>query len=350
MKRILLTLLVIFSLVCSCRNSKHTVVVQNKFIKVNGIQTHYLDFGGHGMPVILVHSEAWDATTFKDFGPQLTDDNWVIAVTRPGYGNSGMGEYNVESQGNHLIAFLEALKIERAVFIANSSASKELTYLAENYSNRVAGVVYLSGPATPWLDVSVDDPYKASEMFGRSSPVANSEKNDRKKITEIRQNYKPRHYTLDSFKINVPALFFVSQKGREGHEKGVAALLFAGSPLMEDLRKTFPSSPLRSHLDRVATDSIYRKEKFNEMHDSIAKEFFFKLASDTILQRKIYDFHMQNVYPLTVEAQDKLMNAYGQNLTIVKLDVPQIVGYEYRDTPELIIEPIKNYLKQISLD
>lgn len=328
----------------SCKPNNSDEVLENHFIQVQGIKIHYLDFGGRGIPIILIHSEGWDANTYEDFGPQLTENNRVIAVTRPGYGDSDLASYKVESQGDYLIAFAEALGIKKAVFIGNSSASKELTYLAENYPDRLAGVVYLSGPAAPWEDVSIEDPYKAYEMFGRASPVANG-KNDREKITLTRMEYQPKHYYSDSIKINVPALFLAAKNGREGHEKGVAALVFAGSSLMKDLRETFPPSPLKTHLDRVATDSSYRNKEFNGIQDSIARKYFFDLANDTILQRKVYEFHMENIYPATLEAQDKLINAYGSYLTLVRLEVPQIVGYEYRDSPELIIEPIKDFLK-----
>lgn len=347
-KQILILLLSILPVCSTYSQNESKSDFLSEFVEVNGIQTHYLDFGGEGLPIILVHSEGWDATTYKNFGPLLNENNKVLAVTRPGYGDSGMSSYKVENQGDHLIAFAEALKIDKAVFIANSSASKELTYLAENYPDRLAGIIYLSGPAVPWLDVSTYDPYKASEMYGRASPVANSEKNDRKKITLTRQKYKPKHYTSDSIIIDIPALVFVAQNGRQGHEKGIAALVFAGSPLMEDVRKTFPPSPLKNHLDRVASDSLYRNKQFNEIHDSISRGYFFNLAVDTSLQRKVYNFHMENVYPATLEAQDKLMKAYGDNLKKVQLNVPQITGYEYRDTPKLIINPIKAFLIDLS--
>ncbi|MFD2891512.1 alpha/beta fold hydrolase [Flavobacterium chuncheonense] len=342
------TLLVLFLFTYSCKQTKYEIKSESKFIQVKGIKTHYLDFGGDGLPIILVHSEGWDATTYKDFGPKLTNNNRVIAVTRPGYGESEISSYKVENQGDHLIAFADVLGIDKAVFIANSSASKELTYLAENYPNRLAGVVYLSGPVAPWGDVSLEDPYKAFEMYGRASPVANSEKNDRETITLARMEYRPKHYDSDSIQIDVPALVIAANNGREGNEKGVAALVFVGSPLMDELRETFPPSSLKRHLDLIAKDSVYRITELNKIQDSIARNYFFKLASDTSLQRKVLEFHLEKVYPVTLEAQDKLMKAYGQNLKLVRLDVPQIIGYEYRDTPELIILPIKSFLKDLN--
>ncbi|WP_215225779.1 alpha/beta fold hydrolase [Echinicola shivajiensis] len=347
MKKQTIFLLLIISSFGNCfSQNENDNSFKSKFIEVNGLQTHYLDFGGEGIPVILLHSEAWDAYTYKDFGPLLTQNNKVLAITRPGYGKSDKGNYSVQYQGDHLIAFINALKIDKAVIIGNSSVTSELTYLAENYPQRISGVIYLSGLAGAW-GVNNSDPYKADEMFSRSSPVANSEKNDREAITKARESYQPKHAKSDSIKIEVPALAFIAQNGRQGHEKGVAILVFVGSKLMEDVRQTFPPSALKTHLDRMASDSLYRLEQINNINDSLAREYFLNLAADTILQREIYDYHMENIYPSTIESQNKFINAFGDYLKLVKLDVPQIVGYEYRDNPELIINYIKKFLDQL---
>ena len=316
-------------------------------IEVDGLQTHYLDFGGEGLSIILVHSEGWDAFTYKDFGPLLTDKNRVLAVTRPGYGKSEKRRYNIKSQGDHLIKFADALKIQKAVFIGNSSVSAELTYLAENYPQKVAGIVYLNGLSVPWLEEHYKDPYKSFEMFLRSSPSANSETNFID-INKARRTYRPKHYTTDSIKIDVPALAIVNKNGRQGSEKGLGILLFVGSPFMEEVRNEIPPSPTKDFLNRIADDSQFREELINNIQDSVARQYYLKLASDTLMQRKVYLYHTQSTYPAMLEAQEKLKNAFDKNLHLEKINVNQIVGYEYRDSPKLIIEPIKEFLKQIN--
>lgn len=314
------------------------------FINVEGIRVHYLDFGGTGLPVILVHSEAWDATTYQNFGPMLTDQNRVFAITRPGYGRSGSGKFDVQSQGDYLIGFADALGLDKAVFIGNASVSSELTYLAENYPDRVAGIVYLSGLAVPWLNVHSKDPNRAFEMFLQASPG----NNDKKIIAQARSKYRPLFLEKDSLTIDVPALALVSKSGRIGNEKGVGALVLVGSPLMEDVREAMPDSPVRDYLDQLASDSTFRDAEIQKIQDSSAREYFVRLAVDQGLQKEVFDFHINQVYPATIEAQDQLKKAYGGNLKLVRLDVPQIIGYEYRDNPELIIEPIKGFLLQLS--
>ncbi|MFH4967428.1 alpha/beta hydrolase [Gaetbulibacter sp. M240] len=321
----------------------------SKTINVDGLQTHYLDFGGQGLNVILVHSEGWDAYTYKNFGPLLTENNRVLAITRIGYGTSEIGGYDVKSQGNHLIKFANKLKIKKAVFIGNASVSAELTYLAENFPERVAGIVYLNGLSVQWVEENYKDPFKSSEMFLRASPSSNSKTNF-VVINEARRIYRPKHYKYDSVKIEVPALAIVNRNGRQGSEKGLGALVFIGSPFMEDVRNEIPPSRTKDLLNRIADDPKFRGELITNIKDSVARNYFLKLANDTIMQKKAYKYHTQFTYPATLEAQEKLKTAFGKNLQLAKINVNQIVGYEYRDSPELIIKPINEFLKQINSD
>lgn len=333
----------------------------NQFVNINGYSLHYLDFGGKGLPVILIPSGTWTAETYKDFGPLLAETNQVFALTKPGYGTSEGDAYDVPSQGDYLIGFLDAFELEKAVFIGNSSATAQLTYLTENYPSRVAGVVYLSGLSTPWVWDIMDekDPDQTNKMYARSAysedPIdalnedgkqINTKKNKAEEILKARSTYRPKHFTED-ISIDVPALFFTNNDGRLGYEKDVAALLVAGSPLMDEVRQSFPPSPLRDDLDRRVIDPEYRAAQFDRMQDSAARAFFYRLAVDTAMQQEVLDFQLKTVYPALIAAQERMKNAYGANAQLIKLETPIVIDYAYRDAPELILEAIKAFLSQL---
>lgn len=332
-----------------------------RWVNVNGNNIHYLDFGGEGIPVILIPSGTWNAEVYRDFGLFLNDTNQVFAITMPGYGKSEGDEYDVPSQGDYLIGFLDALKLEKAVFIGNSSATAEITYLAENFPNRVAGVVYLSGLSTPWVwDIMNEkDPHQTNKMYTRyaysEDPIdalneggkqSNSRKNKAEEILAARSTYRPKHF-IEDYSIDVPALFFTNKDGRLGYEKDVAALLVAGSPLMDEVRQSFPPSPFRDDLDRRVTDPEYRAAQFDRMKDSSARAFFYKLAADTVMQREVLDFQLETVYPALIAAQDRMKKAYGDNLHLVKLETPIVIDYAYRDAPDLILGDLIEFLKEL---
>lgn len=339
----------------------NAVSFTEKFINVKGHNIHYLNFGGEGLPVILIPSGTWIANTYEDFGPLLTENHRVFAITKPGYGKSEGDAYDVPSQGDYLIGFLDALELEKAVFIGNSSATAEITYLCENFPDRVAGAVYLSGLSTPWVWEIMDeqDPHQTNKMYARSAysedPIdalnedgeqTNSKKNKAEEILKARSGYRPKHFKQD-VSIEVPALFFTNNEGRLGYEKDVAALLVAGSPLMDDVRQSFPPSPLREDLDRRVNDPEYRAAQFDRMQDSTARAFFYKLAEDAAMQQEVLDFQLQTVYPALIAAQERMKLAFGTNARLVKLNIPIVIDYAYRDAPELILGHIKEFLNEL---
>lgn len=129
---------------------------------------------------------------------------------------------------------------------------------------------------------------------------------------------------------------------------GTATLLFAGSPLVEDVRNAFPPSGLKDFLIRLANDKEFRNDQMNNIQDSIAREYFIKLANDIEAQKKVYAYYKSHIQPAELNAKQSFINAFGEYLQIVKLDIAEVSGYEYRDNPELIIEHVKGFLKEIN--
>jgi pimeloyl-ACP methyl ester carboxylesterase len=314
------------------------------FIEIEGLSVHYLDFGGEGLPVILLHSEGWSAYTHKDFGPLLTENNKVLAFTRPGYGDSERGRYDIPGQGDYLITFLDALGIEKAVFMGNSSSSLEMTYLAENYPERVVGLVYLSGVAIPFLDEHLQDSTRAFEMYARAGPGADN----REEILYARRTYRPKHLTSDTVKIGIPAMAIFPKGGALKTPIGTATLLYAGSLLVEDIRNDFAPSPLKEYLERLARDADFRNQQMSNIQDSVAREYFVKLANDIEAQKKVYAYYKSHIQPAELNAKQSFIDAFGEYLQIVKLDIAEVSGYEYRDNPELITEHVKDFLKGLN--
>ncbi len=315
----------------------------SEHIEIQGVNIHYLDFGGQGLPLILLHSEAWDAYTYKDFGSKLKQNNRVLAITRPGYGESDPTAYDVASQVKLILAFSKALGFEKAVYCGNGSTTAELTYLGINHSEAVAGLIYLNGLATPWLNIYDNDPHRAWEMFKRASPGFN----DKKVITNSRKTYRPR-YHRDSIAIEVPALALVNRNGNMGTEEGIPALVQVGSPLMASVRESMADSPVKKYLTMLAESSEFRKEELAKIKDDQARQFFIKLADAPAIQKEIFDFHKKQVLLAQKAEQKKFKHIFGKYLKLVKLDVDVVVGYEYRDNPQLILSPILDFLERLN--
>lgn len=115
------------------------------YVPVNGIRLQYLDWGGEGEPVVLLHGSGSTAHTFDDLAPLLTDRHRVLGLTRRGHGHSDHPAegYTIAQTTDDLLAFLDGLGIRRAHLVAHSLAGAEITRLARLHPDRVASLVYL---------------------------------------------------------------------------------------------------------------------------------------------------------------------------------------------------------------
>jgi len=317
----------------------------SKFIDAGGVRLHYLDFGGEGLPLIFLHSESWDAYTYAKFAPRFSDAYRVLAVTRPGYGQSedpGYG-YDVPAQAERLIDFLDAVGIHQAVFAGNSAPGKEMTYLAEHHVERVAGLIYLAGsPPFGSEEVVESDPTEAYAMSDRAIYDAPALKRRR-----ARRGYRPDYLRGARPTIQVPALGFVD-RGGTGDGWGLSfALAMVGSPRVADVVQDPKFTVQAAHLQRLITDKAFRNESLDLIPDSVAREYFHRLAEEDELQAEVQRYHEQVILPAVLASQQKFKHAFGDNLEVVRLDVPLVTGYAYRDAPDLIYPQIRLFLEKI---
>jgi len=114
-------------------------------VDANGIRIHYLDWGGNGVPLVLLTGTGDTAHIYDRFAPEFTNEFRVIAFTRRGFGESDKPEsgYDADTLAKDIVAALKKLKIRRAVFVGHSAAGDELTTLAIKHSARVSKLVYL---------------------------------------------------------------------------------------------------------------------------------------------------------------------------------------------------------------
>ena len=122
--------------------SPHTV----QFVTVEkDLRLEVLDWGGSGLPVVLLAGGGDTAHVFDDFAPKLTDRFHVYAITRRGFGESGFSaeNYGPDRLGDDVLAVMDALKISKAVLVGHSIAGEELSSVANRHPERVAGLVYL---------------------------------------------------------------------------------------------------------------------------------------------------------------------------------------------------------------
>ncbi len=110
-----------------------------------GVALEVLDWGGSGDAMVLLTGLGDNAHVFDEFAFQFTPYFHVIGVTRRGFLPSNQPEdgYDVGTRAADDIAVIDALKIDRAVFVGHSLSGSELSRIGETYKNRVDKLVYL---------------------------------------------------------------------------------------------------------------------------------------------------------------------------------------------------------------
>ena len=101
---------------------------QDRFLTVNGLRLHYLDWGGEGkQPFIMVHGIGRVAHSFDHIAPRFAANYHIYAIDMRGHGDSGWspeGAYLVEDHAKDLEAFVEQLNLRNVVLLGNSTGGR----------------------------------------------------------------------------------------------------------------------------------------------------------------------------------------------------------------------------------
>ena len=131
-------------------------------VDAGGIKTNYLDVGA-GTPVVLVHGSGPGVTAYANWRltlPALAPHVRALALDMVGFGFTDRPSdvvYGMETWTNHLLAFLDALELERVSVVGNSFGGALALRLAADHPDRVDRLVLmgsagLSCPVTDGLD------------------------------------------------------------------------------------------------------------------------------------------------------------------------------------------------------
>lgn len=277
---------------------------ESKFVEADGVRLHYLDFGGEGLPVVFIHAGQRGAETWASFAPRFTDRYRALALTARGVSESEGEEGDTETRAGNLISFLDALDIERAVFIGNSGPGLDMTYLAEHHPDRVVGLVYLANvPPDGEFEV---DPSGGLRMAVRAMHPA-----------MVDDPYRPGYLDDPEHRIDIPALTFVGSTGYRGW--GNMSLTLA----------------VITRASEVGTDWITDPE---------AKAFFERAVADQAFRDEVRQSWEEAVVPAVRAREDVFRAAFGEHLRVVELDIPFVTGYQYLDEPDLIEPHIRRFL------
>jgi pimeloyl-ACP methyl ester carboxylesterase len=116
------------------------------FVRLGGLDFHYVAWGGTGAPVILLHGLASTVHIWDLVAPRLAAQGRVTALDQRGHGLSSQPPdgYDFATIGADLVRFVQALGIDEPFFLVGHSAYVALTF-AHAHGDMLRGAVLVDG-------------------------------------------------------------------------------------------------------------------------------------------------------------------------------------------------------------
>lgn len=143
---------------------------------VNGLAVHYVDRPAKGDPdapvVVFLHGASGNLRDpFYGYGGRLNGRVRQIFIDRPGHGWSERGGDEMASpagQARHILAFLDLLGIERAIFVGHSWGGALAVTMGVLFPERVSGLLLSAPVSHPWPGgINWYYPFAARAVIGR---------------------------------------------------------------------------------------------------------------------------------------------------------------------------------------
>ncbi len=118
------------------------------YVRTGDLTTRYRVWGSGGSPIVLVHGAAESADTWEALAATLARDHRVYALDLDGSGyTSRRAPYTVDHETRQLLAFMDALHIDRPVLVAHSAGAAVAAEAVLREPKRAGGLLFLDGDA-----------------------------------------------------------------------------------------------------------------------------------------------------------------------------------------------------------
>jgi len=135
-------------------SQKPGAVPTDRFVMVQGLRLHYVDWGNAGAPpFLMVHGIDRIARTFDHVAPHFASRYHVIALDMRGHGDSGWdpaGRYTVEDHVGDLAGLVRELGLRNITLWGNSTGGRVVQVFAGMHPELVSHVIAEDvGPERP---------------------------------------------------------------------------------------------------------------------------------------------------------------------------------------------------------
>ena len=123
----------------------------DKYLRINGMNFHYLDWGDAANPTILMlHGGSQQAHSWDFVSLPLSQDYHVLALDQRGHGDSDWaphGDYSIEAHQRDIDGFVQAQGLDGFILIGHSMGGRNSYVWASQHPERLKALVIVdTGP------------------------------------------------------------------------------------------------------------------------------------------------------------------------------------------------------------
>src|ERR1700749_3989976 len=121
-----------------------TAPPESTLVDLDGLKLHYLDWGGPGIPLVMLHGFTGHAHTWDHTAAALSDKYRVLALDQRGHGDSDWAPgYGFPPMAEDLLAFLDRLQLAEVTLMGLSMGGLVSIVFTAAHPERVRRLVVL---------------------------------------------------------------------------------------------------------------------------------------------------------------------------------------------------------------
>jgi pimeloyl-ACP methyl ester carboxylesterase len=290
-----------------------------------GISVAVREFGGSGVPILLLHGAGHTLVDMAPLAGQLTCDHRVVAMDLRNHGRSGEGPWKWDQVLADIRAVVEALELTRPIVVGHSLGGMLAAMYANQFSDITAAVNLDGYGAGRPEDYAVDpaDAVQLGELL-RSSAEREIEESGRARSAE---DIRPLRdgWTAAAGALGLDTALAVEAFDRKLLNEGGGMFMFRPGP--QQLRE------LRVALDGLNLRALYRRCSIPQLLCVATRD-----QEDSSLPEALRS--LIATYRGAVIRELRLISEADPNLRLVELDASHSLIYE---CPGLIAEQIRSF-------
>jgi len=144
--------------------------MRHKVIDIDG-PVHFVDFGGEGSPLLMVHGLGGNALNWMAVGPALAERHHAVAIDLAGFGQTPLFKRSAAVGANAELVrqFIDRVFDEPVILMGNSMGGHIAILVAADHPDKVDRLV-LVDPAVPGVHVRRPEPAMLGVMAALSVP------------------------------------------------------------------------------------------------------------------------------------------------------------------------------------